>query len=292
MEACAPGAQSQSMTNTVLHPPEPIRRPHDSNVSSQEVNGPGRVCHGYGRTRIPPQLGSLAALPLTLTTTRLTPASITLLTLLIRRRTLSQPLRNKLRITRIYIQLNRILARTGCPRAKIRFPHPVALLVQHPIRSIHPQVAPRPRPTTRNNLRGTKMIHMSSHLIIDIRGLPNTADHHPRHMMLHQPYAHHISVDSLTAYLFQPARKTSFDLTEHLLSGHLIPHLDNPPHIDKTPHQFLLTNGRLCVAPSFSTHFTTNFVGTLSTGFTSPSLVTEPAFAGGPSYSILMSMLR
>ncbi len=125
---------------------------------------------------------SATALLLTLTTTSLTTTSITLLTLLIRRRTLSQPPRNTLRITRIYIQLNRILTRTGCPRAKIRFPHPVTLLMQHPIRRIHPQPTPRPCPTTRNKLRGTKLINH--------RGCFVRYRHTLTHTVAYQPFSH------------------------------------------------------------------------------------------------------
>ncbi len=100
---------------------------------------------------------SVTALLLTLTTTRLTPTSITLLALLIRRRTLSQPPRNKLRITRIPIQLNRILTSTRTRVLEYRLPHPVTLLMQHPIRRIHPQPTPRPCPTTRQRLSTTKL---------------------------------------------------------------------------------------------------------------------------------------
>ncbi len=125
---------------------------------------------------------SATALLLTLTTTSLTTTSITLLTLLIRRRTLSQPPRNTLRITRIDIQLNRILTRTRRNRTKIRLTHPVTLLMQHPIRHIHPQPTPRPRTTTRNKLRGTKLINH--------RGCFVRYRHTLTHTVAYQPFSH------------------------------------------------------------------------------------------------------
>ncbi len=112
--------------------------------------------HRTGR-KLTTQNGSTAALLLTLPTTSLTTKGITLLTLLIRRNTLSQPLRNKLRITRKPIQLNRILTRARIRVLEHRLTHPITLLMQHPIRHIHPQPTPRPRTTTRNSLRTTKL---------------------------------------------------------------------------------------------------------------------------------------
>ncbi len=171
-----------------------------------------RIWHQNQRQTDDPN-GSVAALLLTLPTTSLTPTSIALLALLIRRSTLRQPLRNVLRITRIDVQLNRILTSTGCPRAKIRFPHPVTLLVQHPIRRIHPQMTPRPRTPTRQHLRGTKMIHWyRRNFVGDIRRHFGTVNHQRAGTELGHSDSNHVHIYSDSAGIIsQPLTEASLD---------------------------------------------------------------------------------
>ncbi len=233
-------------------------------------------------------------LPLTLTATCLTPASITLLTLLMRRSTLSQPPRNKLRITRKPIQLNRILTSTRRHRTKIRLTHPITLLMQHPIRRIHPQPTPRPRTPTRNHLRSTQVRDRRlCNTVGDTAMALRSANGYPHEDVLNETNALNFNVNAIDFRLaFQPDADIRFSL-RHQFIGVQQPGHSQHSFLRTSPvHHYLLMNGRLLVTPCSSTLRTVNFIGTLSVGFTSPNLVTESAFVGGPSYSIVMSMLR
>ena len=69
-----------------------------------------------------------------------------------------------LRIPRIVLQLNNRIRTTNRTRTNDRLTHPVRLLMQHPLSSLHPKMRPQPRTPTRIHLRTTNIMHRETHL--------------------------------------------------------------------------------------------------------------------------------
>ena len=99
--------------------------------------------------------GSTLTIPLT---TTLPPLSL----LVIRGSLGRHPLRNPLRIPRKLIQLKRSITITHRVATNHRLTHPVRLLMQYPIRSLHPQMRPQPRTPMRIRLSPTEITHIET----------------------------------------------------------------------------------------------------------------------------------
>ncbi len=233
------------------------------------------------------------ALLLTLTTTSLTTTSITLTPLQLSLIPPTQPIRNKLIITRIPLQLTPTITR---PRTHItrsttenRLTHPITLLMQHPIRRIHPQPTPRPRTTTRNNLRTTKLIERQSYAVRRYDSTRHTVDSQLRIKLIIPADVVDSYFDTVCALLENPTPYRLFSFSNELVCG-----------LQFSRHASHL----LCFPSPISKRLRSpcHPVGVLREhspprrysvgGVHVPSLVTESALAGGPSYSIRMSILR
>ena len=95
--------------------------------------------------------------------------------------------------------------------------HPVALLMQHTIRDIHPQTRPRPRTTTTNKLSLAHTTQGGEEVTGMIHPLTSAVPDHPQIIAFGFPKAVNLNLNTLTTLLSQPHPHHLLSTSERLI---------------------------------------------------------------------------